>query len=381
MAAMQKLSETLLSFLSRLPWWLWAVLAAAAYLVLRWYSGAPVSPGGEDAVPRPEAGWYKQGFACAFKYGFPLLLLLASAGSCYWRWKRRGIFTRVAHATPEALARLSRGDFEFLVAELFRRRGFEVEKAGIRPPGGADLVAVKGRERYYIRCVVQSEAGVEEVRPLAESVMADEVAGGMAVAAGGFADEAAGFTATTRVRLINGRELHRDIHQQSLEESAATGKKRVVVTAVKWGFLVLLLLSMWGVALLAPEQGRSLAFATLEKFAKTVSLFSLQDQTAAPADTTEENGGEGGSGVSVKRLGQAVENILPWLNQENEAGEDRKPAAPRYRYEIALHSGGWIHTDNIVVEDERITYTTKGGLEVSIDRDEIRTLKRVKQKR
>ncbi len=376
MTAMKKLSETLLLFFSRLPWWLWVVLAAAAYLVLRWYSGASVSPAG--AGPWPEEGGYMQGFACVLQYGLPLFLLLASAGSCYWRWKRRTLFTRVAQNPPETLARLSRGDFEFLAAELFRRRGFEVEKAAVGSGGGVDLVAAKGRERYYIRCLVEPEAGVKEVRPLADSVEADDVAGGMAIAAGEFADETAGFTAGSRIRLINGRELHRDIRQHS-EEIAAAGRKSTLVTAVKWSFLVLLILSLWGVALLATEQGRSLSFATLEKFAKTVSLFSSTDQTAAPAESAGEDGGQQNSRLSLERLQRALDDILRRQGKDGAADESRQQ--PSYRYEIELHSGSWIYTDDIIVEDERITYTSKGGLEVSINRDEIRTLKRVRRDR
>ena len=367
---MKKLSETLLSFLSRLPWWLWMVLAAAAYAVLRWYA----SPADDGVIPSPEAGrGHMQGLADVLQYILPLLLLLASAGSFYRRWKRRSLFSRIARKTPEALARLSRGDFLFLVAEFFRGRGFEVAKDGVRPGDGVDMVAVKGRERYYIRCVMKSAAGIQEVRPLVESVVADEAAGGMAVTTGEFAAEAADCTAKTRIRLINGRELHRDIHLQNQEKRAAAGNKSPVVTAVKWSFVVLLILSMWGVALLATEQGRSLTFATLEKFSNKVRLFNRLEQTPAPAETTGKNDSVEGSRLSPERLRQALEDILRPDGQE--------PTPPRYRYEIELHSGGWIYTDNIVMEDDRVTYTSKRGLEVSINRNEIRTLKRVREKR
>ena len=367
---MKKLSQTLLSLLSRLPWWLWMVLAAAAYAVLRWYS----SPADVGAGLWPEAGrGYVQGLADALQYILPLLLLLASAGSFFWRWKRRSLFSRIARKTPEALARLSRGDFLFLVAEFFRGRGFEVTQAGVRPGDGVDMVAVKGGERYYIRCVMKSAAGIQEVRPLVESAVADEAAGGMAVTVGEFAAEAADCIAKTRIRLINGRELHRDIQLQNQEKRASADKKNPVITAVKWSFVVLLILSMWGVALLATEQGRSLAFATLEKFSNRVSLFNRMEQTPVPAETSGEDDSLEGSRLSPERLRQALEDIL--------RPDGQKPAPPRYRYEIELHSGGWIYTDNIVMEDDRVTYTSKRGLEVSINRNEIRTLKRVREKR
>lgn len=49
-----------------------------------------------------------------------------------------------------------------------------------------------------------------------------------------------------------------------------------------------------------------------------------------------------------------------------------------YLYEIELVTGGWVYTDNAEVTDEKITYTSANGIVVSVNRDEVKTMKRVK---
>ncbi len=49
-----------------------------------------------------------------------------------------------------------------------------------------------------------------------------------------------------------------------------------------------------------------------------------------------------------------------------------------YLYEIELFNGGWVYTDNAEVTDEKITYTSATGIVVSVNRDEVKTMKKIK---
>ncbi|MEE4241851.1 MAG: hypothetical protein V2I36_10300 [Desulfopila sp.] len=48
---------------------------------------------------------------------------------------------------------------------------------------------------------------------------------------------------------------------------------------------------------------------------------------------------------------------------------------PPYQFEIELHSGGKIYTDNADIEDDVVTFTNHKGLVVSINRGEIKDMK------
>ena len=54
-------------------------------------------------------------------------------------------------------------------------------------------------------------------------------------------------------------------------------------------------------------------------------------------------------------------------------GEEQK-----YLYEIELFSGGRISTDNVTITNKEITYKSDKGLIVSLNRDEVKTMKKIK---
>ncbi|MDJ0623281.1 MAG: nuclease-related domain-containing protein [Desulfocapsaceae bacterium] len=67
------------------------------------------------------------------------------------------------------------------------------------------------------------------------------------------------------------------------------------------------------------------------------------------------------------------------LNQQKEVNtNDTDAIADTYIYQIELFSGGMITTDNATIKSDKITYTDKKGFIVSINKEEIRTLKKVK---
>jgi restriction system protein len=115
-----------------------------------------------------------------------------------------------------ALELLSWREFEHLVGEFFRRKGFIVEQRGGRESdGGIDLVASIGEDRYLVQCKhwrVQ-RVGVKVVREISGVAAAQGAAGVFVVTSGTFTDEARRFVEENRIdiELIAGEQLRRMI--------------------------------------------------------------------------------------------------------------------------------------------------------------------------
>ncbi len=56
----------------------------------------------------------------------------------------------------------------------------------------------------------------------------------------------------------------------------------------------------------------------------------------------------------------------------------RKGEEQKYLYEIELFSGGRISTDNVIITNKEVTYRSDKGLIVSLNREEVKTMKKTK---
>jgi restriction system protein len=115
-----------------------------------------------------------------------------------------------ARFNPIAIAAMSCRDFERMIGETFRRRGFYVAGFGMRAAGGAaDLALLKSGERFLVHCLHwrKQEIGVLAVRELNSALQAVRAQGGYVLTAGGFTREASEFARSTRIELIGGERL------------------------------------------------------------------------------------------------------------------------------------------------------------------------------
>jgi restriction system protein len=115
-----------------------------------------------------------------------------------------------ARFNPIAIAAMSCRDFERLIGETFRRRGFHVAGFGMRGAGGAaDLALLKSGERFLVHCQHwrKQEIGVLAVRELNAALQAVRAQGGYVLTTGGFTREACEFVRSTRIELIGGKGL------------------------------------------------------------------------------------------------------------------------------------------------------------------------------
>jgi restriction system protein len=116
--------------------------------------------------------------------------------------------TRVSPIT--ALALMSWRDFERMVSEAFRQRGFTVTGfGGYGRHGGVDLGLMKNGERFLVQCKHwrKQQVGVTVVRELNGVIAALGANGGYVVTCGQFTREAQEFAQKTKIQLFDGNAL------------------------------------------------------------------------------------------------------------------------------------------------------------------------------
>lgn len=203
---MAKRRESLADVLMVLPWWVSAIFAAVAYALLTF------------AVPLYfSSSRYAAHFGIVAKNnaslvaGFFLLIgALSFIRSLFIKRKFNGL------ANIEHVRRLPWRQFESIVGEAFRRRGYAVtENAVDGPDGGIDLVLRKDNEKFYVQCKQwkQTRVGVKPIRELYGVITAGEAAGGFFVASGEYTEDARNFARKSSIELIDGPALAEMISQ------------------------------------------------------------------------------------------------------------------------------------------------------------------------
>ena len=107
------------------------------------------------------------------------------------------------------MRRMTWREFEQLVGQVFRGRGYEVSRSEPGPDGGVDLVATKDSERVLVQCKhwrAQS-VGVKVVRELHGVVAAQGASRGYVVTSGVFTQEAWSFAQLCNIELVDGEKL------------------------------------------------------------------------------------------------------------------------------------------------------------------------------
>lgn len=182
------------------PWWVSAGLAVLAYVGLRWI--LPVFAGQDKLAQAVIAGLSKFAPFTAFVFG---ILAVASAlfGAKRGRLVDEQQSLETLRATPWK-------DFEYLVAEAYRRRGFNVDYSlGKGSDGGVDLVLRKDGRKSLVQCkqwkvfsvgrpVLQQMFGIMTAESADEAVI---------VTSGQFTAEARAFACGKPMQLLDGPNL------------------------------------------------------------------------------------------------------------------------------------------------------------------------------
>jgi restriction system protein len=215
----KSLAEEMFELTAMLPWWVGGTLAVVSYFVLHYFALAEIA-----APPNPrEMGDFiiRQAFKTAAAFGqyvLPFLFLLGAVASVLARRKRNQLHAQVTNdGARVSLEDMSWRDFEKLVGEYFRRKGFSViETGGGGADGGVDLMLIRGMDRYVVQCKqwCARQVGVAPVRELFGVMSANGAVGGYVVTSGVFTDEAKRFADGREIELIAGEQLARLIREQ-----------------------------------------------------------------------------------------------------------------------------------------------------------------------
>lgn len=214
-----------MDLIARLPWWVGVALALLSYLLLHRIAAQPLpaaQPGQMGALMTQSI---VRALALAGQYALPLLCLAGAGISAWRRRQRQGLLDEATGSDAgAAIDGMSWREFELLVGEGFRRRGFAVlESGGGGADGGVDLRLARGNERFVVQCKHWRafKVGVEVVRQLYGVMAATGAAGGFVVSSGRFTDEASRFASGRNVELIDGPKLQALLREARMPAAAS----------------------------------------------------------------------------------------------------------------------------------------------------------------
>lgn len=194
-------------YLCRAPVWAGPVLAAVVFVGARWV--APMALGlfeGSEVLTSAVALFTRLSVDGAPILGVAVLVIWAAA-----QVKKLFDGRRLdAQTGPESIAAMGWRQFESLLAEGFRRKGYAVEHSGREgPDGGVDLRLRRDGAVTLVQCKHWrgGNVGVRVVRELLGVVAKEGAAGGIVVTSGAFTPQAVEFARGSSVALMDGEKL------------------------------------------------------------------------------------------------------------------------------------------------------------------------------
>jgi restriction system protein len=215
-----------LQIATKLPWQVSLGLAAVRLLILHGLAIAFAAAPTVTTIADMGGVVIHQGVhvgALFLQFVVPPAFLIGAAVSYFKKSRSIRLFENTGAPNGPAVASLTWQEFESLVAEGFRQRGFTVtEKGGAAPDGGVDLILARGHERFLVQCKQwrAQQVPVTIVRELYGVMAAHQAAGGYVVTSGRFTQDAIAFAQGRNIELIDGKTLPKLLRKA--ENSAAT---------------------------------------------------------------------------------------------------------------------------------------------------------------
>lgn len=197
---MSRKKSSLLLELCYLPWWVSAIVGICVFVAFKFVfpsmaSEKPILLAFANAVQN--AAWV---FACLF--------LITAISSVFNHQKRKQLIKK--QSSIETLRDTSWSDFEVLVGEAFRRKGFAVQENRVGgADGGIDLTLRKDGKLHIVQCKQwrSSKVGVSIVREMFGVMTASNAVSVYVVSSGRFTNDAIKFAQDLPIELINGDQL------------------------------------------------------------------------------------------------------------------------------------------------------------------------------
>ncbi|MGD8950795.1 MAG: DUF2034 domain-containing protein [Desulfobacterales bacterium] len=197
---MARKNQSILNQLVILPWWVCLALAAILYIFLK--TVLPVFSFDNfvfNAFARAATG-----FAPLISF-----ILLVTAAVAAFNQLRKGKMLESVSGS-ESIQSLNWREFEELVAEAFRRKGyFVLENPEKGPDGGVDIRLRKNGNLILVQCKhwKSGKVGVKTVRELYGVMAAKQAYAGIIVTFGTFTEDAKKFATGKSIELISGNQL------------------------------------------------------------------------------------------------------------------------------------------------------------------------------
>jgi len=225
--------EDLIFIASRLPWWVSLLIAFAAWLFFHSVATSPAPTVANTKQLGEMMGEQMfRTFSMFLQYLIPAAFVIGAVASVIGRSKRRKLLSDAASAAQSAQVTdgMSWREFEQLVGEAFRRKGFTVtETGGNGPDGGIDLVLRIGSDKYLVQCKQWKaiKVGVTVIREFFGVMTASGAAGGFIVTSGSYTSDAISFAKGRNIELISGTQLKTWIkdYRAKVEPAAPAYKK------------------------------------------------------------------------------------------------------------------------------------------------------------
>lgn len=207
--------DGLITILARLPWWVSLLIALGAWLILHPVATTPVVAPAGFKLEHMSGIMLRQlwhTFAMFGQYLIPFACLIGAIGSVVGRSKRKQLLDNVKTATQpgKAIDGLNWQQFELLIGEAFRRKGYSItETGGKGADGGIDLILRKGGEKYLVQCKHwrSFRVGVPVIREFFGAMAVEGATGGFVVTSGQFREEAQAFAEGRNIKLVDGGKL------------------------------------------------------------------------------------------------------------------------------------------------------------------------------
>jgi len=136
------------------------------------------------------------------------MLIFAAAISAFNAWRKGELLEQ--QKGVGTLRKISWQEFEELVGEAYRRKGYAVtESGGGGADGGVDLILRKNGEILLVQCKhwKMDKVGVKVARELYGVVAAEGATGGIVISSGTFTQEARDFAKGKPLELLDGSTL------------------------------------------------------------------------------------------------------------------------------------------------------------------------------
>jgi restriction system protein len=203
---MKRRNESSSDILLKSPWWVSVGLGIAAFAGLRWGLQAWW---GDNKVFQPLE------IVAANCASVVALLFGVMAALSFWLGKRRRTLLN-QQTSLESLRAVSWKDFEFLVAETYRRQGYAVDfSLGKGADGGVDLVLRKAGRFSLVQCKQWKvfSVGASVIREMFGIMTAERADEAIIVTSGRFTSEAESFAQGKPIRLVDGPHLLKLVKQ------------------------------------------------------------------------------------------------------------------------------------------------------------------------